>query len=53
MLTACVGVVGLAAIVGLGRGRLDEGGVKATPAIAGRSVFLRSESYLYRLEIRP
>jgi outer membrane protein assembly factor BamB len=39
--------------VELGRGRLDEGGVKATPAIAGRSIFLRSESHLYRLEIRP
>ena len=39
--------------VELGRGRLDEGGVMATPAIAGRSVFLRTESHLYRLEARP
>jgi len=36
----------------LGRGRLDEGGVMATPAIAGRSVFLRTESHLYRMEKR-
>jgi outer membrane protein assembly factor BamB len=37
----------------LGRGRLDEGGVMATPAIAGRAIFLRTESHLYRLEKRP
>jgi outer membrane protein assembly factor BamB len=37
----------------LGRGSLGEGGVMATPAIAGRSVFLRTESNLYRIEARP
>jgi hypothetical protein len=34
----------------LGRGALGEGGVMATPAIAGRAIFLRTESHLYRLE---
>ena len=34
----------------LGRGALGEGGVKATPAIAGQAIFLRTESHLYRLE---
>jgi outer membrane protein assembly factor BamB len=34
----------------LGRGALGEGGVMATPAIAGQSIFLRTESHLYRLE---
>ena len=34
----------------LGRGSLDEGGVMATPAIAGKAVFLRTESHLYRVE---
>ena len=37
----------------LGKAALDEGGVMATPAIAGRSIFLRTESHLYRLEKRP
>jgi outer membrane protein assembly factor BamB len=37
----------------LGRGRLDEGGVMATPAIAGESIFLRTESHLYRLQKHP
>ena len=37
----------------LGRGRLDEPGVMATPAIAGRAIFLRTESHLYRLEKAP
>ncbi len=37
----------------LGRGALEEGGVMATPAIAGRSVFLRTESHLYRVETPP
>ncbi len=37
----------------LGRGRLEEEGVMATPAIAGRSIFVRTESHLYRLEKRP
>ena len=37
----------------LGRAALDEGGVMATPAIAGRSLFVRTESHLYRLEKRP
>jgi len=37
----------------LGRGRLDEGGVMATPAIVGRAIFVRTESHLYRLEKRP
>jgi outer membrane protein assembly factor BamB len=34
----------------LGRGALGEGGVMATPAIAGQAIFLRTESHLYRLE---
>jgi outer membrane protein assembly factor BamB len=37
----------------LGRGRLDEAGVMATPAIAGKALFLRTESHLYRVERRP
>jgi len=37
----------------LGRSRLGEGGVMATPAIAGRALFLRTESHLYRVETRP
>jgi hypothetical protein len=37
----------------LGRSSLGEGGVMATPAIAGRAVFLRTESHLYRIEKRP
>jgi outer membrane protein assembly factor BamB len=36
----------------LGRARLGEEGVMATPAIAGRSIFLRTESHLYRIEKR-
>jgi outer membrane protein assembly factor BamB len=34
----------------LGRGALAEGGVMATPAIAGKAIFLRTESHLYRLQ---
>ena len=37
----------------LARAGVDEGGVMATPAIAGRSIFLRTESHLYRIERRP
>jgi outer membrane protein assembly factor BamB len=37
----------------LGRSALGEGGVMATPAIAGRAIFLRTESHLYRIEQRP
>jgi len=37
----------------LGRASLGEGGVMATPAIAGRAIFLRTESHLYRIETRP
>jgi outer membrane protein assembly factor BamB len=37
----------------LGRGALGEGGVMGTPAIAGKAIFLRTESHLYRLEKRP
>jgi outer membrane protein assembly factor BamB len=37
----------------LGRASLVEGGVMATPAIAGRAIFLRTESHLYRIEARP
>jgi outer membrane protein assembly factor BamB len=37
----------------LGRGALGEKGVMATPAIAGKAVFVRTESHLYRLESRP
>jgi outer membrane protein assembly factor BamB len=37
----------------LGRGALAEGGVMATPAIAGDSIFLRTESHVYRLALRP
>jgi outer membrane protein assembly factor BamB len=37
----------------LGRAQLDEGGVMATPAIAGRALFVRTESHLYRIEKRP
>ena len=37
----------------LGRGQLEEGGVMATPAIAGSALFLRTESHLYRIERRP
>ena len=37
----------------LGRAALDEGGVMATPAIAGRALFVRTESHLYRIEKRP
>ena len=37
----------------LGRAGLYEGGVMATPAIAGRAIFLRTESHLYRIEQRP
>lgn len=36
-----------------GRAALGEGGVMATPAIAGRAIFLRTESHLYRIEKRP
>lgn len=34
----------------LGRAQLAEGGVMATPAIAGRALFVRTESHLYRIE---
>ena len=44
---------GSRAIVEVGRGSVDEGGVMATPAIAGKAIFLRTESHLYRLEKRP
>ena len=37
----------------MGRGRLEEEGVMATPAIAGKALFLRTESHLYRVEKRP
>jgi outer membrane protein assembly factor BamB len=37
----------------VGRSSLGEGGVMATPAIAGQAVFLRTESHLYRVEKRP
>jgi len=37
----------------LGRAAVGEGGVMGTPAIAGRAIFLRSESHLYRIEARP
>jgi outer membrane protein assembly factor BamB len=37
----------------LARPAVDEAGVMATPAIAGRSIFLRTESHLYRIESRP
>jgi outer membrane protein assembly factor BamB len=37
----------------LGRSALGEGGVMATPAIAGKALFLRTESHLLRLEKRP
>jgi outer membrane protein assembly factor BamB len=37
----------------IGRAGVGEGGVMATPAIAGRAIFLRSESHLYRIERRP
>ena len=37
----------------LGRVGLGEGGVMATPAIAGSALFVRTESHLYRLEKRP
>ena len=37
----------------LARPAVDEAGVMATPAIAGRSIFLRTESHLYRIERRP
>lgn len=36
-----------------GRAQLGEGGVMATPAIAGRAIFLRTESHLYRIETLP
>ena len=36
----------------LGRAQLAEGGVMATPAIAGNALFLRTESHLYRIEKR-
>jgi outer membrane protein assembly factor BamB len=34
----------------VGRARLGEGGVMATPAIAGRALFVRTEAHLYRIE---
>jgi outer membrane protein assembly factor BamB len=37
----------------VGRSSLGEGGVMATPAIAGQAVFLRTESHLYRVEKWP
>jgi outer membrane protein assembly factor BamB len=37
----------------IGRAGLGEGGVMATPAIAGRAIFLRTESHLYRIEKGP
>jgi outer membrane protein assembly factor BamB len=37
----------------LGRGSLGENGLMATPAIADRALFVRTESHLYRLELRP
>jgi outer membrane protein assembly factor BamB len=37
----------------LGRSALGEGGVMATPAIASSSIFLRTESHLYRLARQP
>ncbi len=37
----------------LGRGQLGEGGVMATPAIAGRALFVRTESHLYRIQTLP
>ena len=37
----------------LGRASLGEGGVMGTPAIAGRAIFHRTESHLYRIEERP
>jgi outer membrane protein assembly factor BamB len=37
----------------LGRAQLGEGGVMATPAVAGGALFVRTESHLYRIEKRP
>jgi outer membrane protein assembly factor BamB len=37
----------------LSRAQLAEGGVMATPAIAGNAFFVRTESHLYRIEKRP
>ena len=37
----------------MGRGSVEEGGVMATPAIAGKALFVRTESHLYRVERRP
>jgi outer membrane protein assembly factor BamB len=36
----------------LGRAQLGEGGVMATPAIAGRALYVRTESHVYRIEKR-
>ena len=36
----------------IGRAALGEKGVMGTPAIAGKAIFLRTESHLYRLEQR-
>jgi len=36
----------------LGRGQLGEGGVMATPAIAGKALYVRTEFHLYRIENR-
>ena len=36
----------------LGKGKLDQGGVMGTPAIAGKSLFIRTEGNLYRVEAK-
>jgi outer membrane protein assembly factor BamB len=36
----------------LGKGKLDQGGVMGTPAVAGKSLFIRTESTLYRVEAK-
>jgi outer membrane protein assembly factor BamB len=36
----------------LGQSKLDPGGVMGTPAIAGKSIFIRTQSNLYRIEAK-
>jgi outer membrane protein assembly factor BamB len=49
---SAVAVAPEAAYREIGRAALGEGGVMATPAVAGRAFFVRTESHLYRIEAR-
>jgi hypothetical protein len=50
---SAVAVAPEAAYRELGKAALGEGGVMGTPAVAGKALFIRTESHLYRVEARP